>query len=191
MWASYWAESRPARRQDDGTSNWAAINAFTCVCCRRASRTCDPCRRCCRSLACTTCRSTAWKCRRNGSSRSHNEPLRQVTVLLDPGLQMVTAQCGDSPASWSVAPAADGQATRVVLSLPEPIQDTERVLRLGALAPLVLDRPWRLPRMRAEGLSWQEGELTLLIPEPLTGQSALADRLCAKRHGAPGVAPGR
>jgi hypothetical protein len=99
--------------------------------------------------------------------QAHNEPLHQVTVLLDPGLQLATARYGDVAVPWIVTPGGDGQAARAVLSLPEPIQDSERVLRLGALAPLVLDRPWRLPRICAEGVSWQEGKLTLLAPEPL------------------------
>ena len=117
-----------------------------------------------------------------------SEPLSQLIVRLDPGLQLVTAQCGDAPASWSAAPAADGQPTQVVIALPESTGDRQRVLRLGALAPLVLDRRWRLPRLRAEGLSWQEGELRLLTPEPLT-----ADRLmpidCAQSDTEPLAAP--
>ena len=97
----------------------------------------------------------------------HNQPLPQVTVLLDPGLQLVSARYGDASLPWSAAPLADGQGTRVVLTLPEPIRDDERLLRLRAIGPSVLDRPWRLPRIRAEGLFWQEGSITLLTPEPL------------------------
>ena len=97
----------------------------------------------------------------------HNQPLHQVTVLLDPGLQLVSARYGDASLSWSATPLADGQGTRVVLPLPEPIRDDERLLRLDAVGPSVLDRPWRLPRIRAEGLFWQEGTITLLTPEPL------------------------
>lgn len=100
--------------------------------------------------------------------QAHNEPLRQVTLLLDPGLQLATAYCGDHPVPWTLAAApADGQPARIVLALPEPIQDGERVLRLGAVAPLVLDHSWRLPRIRVDGLTWQEGDIALLTPEPL------------------------
>ena len=63
----------------------------------------------------------------------HNEPLQQVTVLLDPGLQLVSARCGDTSMPWSAAPPAGGQGTRVVLALPEPIRDAERVIRLSAV----------------------------------------------------------
>ena len=102
----------------------------------------------------------------------HNEPLQEVAVLLDLGLQLASAQCGENTLAWSAAPTADGQATRVVLMLPEPVCDTERVIRLSALGQLVFDRPWRLPRIRAEGLFWQEANITLLTPEPL-----VADRI--------------
>jgi hypothetical protein len=102
--------------------------------------------------------------------QAHNEPLQKIQILLDPGMQLVTAYCGDTPVAWTMSPASEGKPTCAVLTLPEPIQDTERVLRLGALAPLVLDRPWRLPRIRAEGLAWQEGGITLLTPEPLVVQ---------------------
>ncbi len=101
------------------------------------------------------------------SLQVHNEPLQQIAVLLDPGLQLASARCGDAAVPWSTAPAADGQATRIVLSLPEPIRDVERVIRLVALGPTLFDQPWRLPRLCAEGLFWQEGDITLLLPDPV------------------------
>jgi len=97
----------------------------------------------------------------------HNEPLSQVTVALDPGLHLVSAKYGDAAVPWSVVSPGDGQETTVVLTLPEPIQDSGRVLRLGAIAPLLLDRPWRLPRIRPQQVFWQEGDATLSVPVPL------------------------
>ena len=102
----------------------------------------------------------------------HNEPLERVTVLLDPGLRLVSARLGESMIPWSAVPAADGGSTQIELRLPEPIRDAERVIRLGAIGPVVLDRKWQLPRIRCEGLLWQEGGVTLLAPEPL-----VADRI--------------
>ena len=52
----------------------------------------------------------------------------------------------------------------------------------------LLDRPWRLPRIRAERLFWLEGDISLLVPEPL-----LADRLvplhCAQTGAGPLSSP--
>ena len=104
--------------------------------------------------------------------QAHNEPLSQITLMLDPGLQLASARCGDALLPWTVTTLPDQQGTRVVLTLDEPIRDTERVIRLSALGPSTLDRAWRLPRIRPEGLFWQEGGITILIPEPL-----VADRL--------------
>lgn len=101
---------------------------------------------------------------------AHNEPLQQITALLDPGLQLVSARDGDAPIPWSVAPANGDSLTRIVLTLPEPIRDSERVIRLSAIGQPVLDKVWRLPSIRAQGLFWQEGTLTLLTPEPLLAE---------------------
>jgi hypothetical protein len=97
----------------------------------------------------------------------HNEPLEKIIVLLDPGVQLATARLGDVALPWTIEAPAGEAGTRAVLLLPEPIQDTERVLRLGALAPLTLDRPFRVPRIQAEGLFWQEGDTTFNVLDPL------------------------
>ena len=95
------------------------------------------------------------------------QPLRRVALALDDPLQLVWAQCGEQSLRWSVASAAAGGPARVIVELPPSESATSRTLRLGAMTPLVTDRPWRLPRIQAEGLSWQEGRATLLAPSPL------------------------
>ena len=110
--------------------------------------------------------STQWKL------QVYNEPLVQVSTLLDPELQLVSARLGDKAIPWSVSPAADGAGTRITLRLPEAIRDTDRVIRLSAVGRPALGRSWRLPRIRAEGLLWQEGSISLLTPDPLA-----ADRI--------------
>ncbi|MCE5269479.1 MAG: hypothetical protein LLG00_16505, partial [Planctomycetaceae bacterium] len=99
---------------------------------------------------------------------AHNRPLREITLLLDAGLQLVSAQLGETEIPWRAVPASDREPARVLLRLPEPISDCERVIRLGAIGPAVLDREWRLPRIRCAQLSWQEGTVTLLATEPLS-----------------------
>ena len=105
-------------------------------------------------------------------------------VLLDPELQLVSARSGDSPIPWSAGPTAAVAPTRVTLRFPEAIRQGERVIRLGALGRPVLDRPWRLPRIRPEGLFWQEGGITLLVSEPL-----LADRVAPLECGQTAAGP--
>jgi hypothetical protein len=97
------------------------------------------------------------------------EPLRQLAISLDPGLELREARYGDVPLRWSVAargkaPAAPG---RVILEFPEAVLGKGRPVRLAAMAPLVLGEPWTLPRVRAEGTFWQEGTASLLVGFPL------------------------
>ncbi|MCX7427393.1 MAG: hypothetical protein NTW96_17400, partial [Planctomycetia bacterium] len=95
------------------------------------------------------------------------QPLRRVGLALDESLELVSAQCGEQPLRWSITSDPAGHGARAVLELPEAISGTSRTLRLGALAPLVTGRPWRLPRIRPEETFWQEGRATLLVPSPL------------------------
>ena len=106
----------------------------------------------------------------------HGDPLRQVVLSMDPQLQLATARYGDLPVDWSVTSDPDGGATRLVLDLPEAIQGAGRVLYLEALAPLKTDQRWRLPAIRPQGMFWQQGSATLLVPAPLLVQQLVPVR---------------
>lgn len=97
----------------------------------------------------------------------HHEPLGEIGLYVDEELQLATAKLGEEPVPWTVAPREGGGPSRVLLRLPKPVQGTGLVLRLGALAPLRTDRPCRLPRIRPEGVFWQEGGATLFVQAPL------------------------
>ncbi|MGA2799337.1 MAG: hypothetical protein ABSE63_17280, partial [Thermoguttaceae bacterium] len=99
--------------------------------------------------------------------RAHGEPLEKISVLLDPGLQLAAAHLGETALPWTIEALSGDGGSRAVLTLPDPIKDGEQILRLGASAALTVDRPCRLPRMRPEGLFWQEGGITLIVPDPL------------------------
>ncbi|HEV3005302.1 MAG TPA: hypothetical protein VGX78_12620, partial [Pirellulales bacterium] len=74
---------------------------------------------------------------------------------------------GETAVPWlASAVAADG-TRQVTLEFPEPLLGADRTLQLRALASLVAGRPWRLPGIRPQGLFWQEGSATLLVPAPL------------------------
>ena len=105
--------------------------------------------------------STEWKV------DVHHEPLRQLSLSLGPRLRLVAAQCGDTPLPWSVTSPAGSPQTKVLLNLPEAIQGVGHVVRLKAVGPLESGVPWRLPRIQPEGVFWQEGMATLLVPAPL------------------------
>ena len=87
---------------------------------------------------------------------------------------------------------ATAHRTRVVLELPKSASTPSRILRLGALAPLVTDRPWRLPRIQPEEVFWREGHATLLVPSPLRIDKTRRDPLSAvEGRASVGAAGGR
>lgn len=95
-------------------------------------------------------------------------PRRQIGLDLEPGLRLSGAWLGEVPLRWSAAgPASPGQPSQAWIELPEPIRGPNRVLRLAAMGPVVLGRPWRLPEIRPRDFFWQEGTLRLLVPAPL------------------------
>jgi hypothetical protein len=104
---------------------------------------------------------------------AYDQPLRQVTVAMDPQLQLVTALCGEAAAPWSVVSPPGAAMKRILLTLPAPIRDGGGVLRLRGLAPLLVGEPWRLPRIYPQGMFWQEGKATLLVPAPLLTEQLL------------------
>ncbi|NUQ61404.1 MAG: hypothetical protein HUU20_02880 [Pirellulales bacterium] len=101
----------------------------------------------------------------------HHEPVRDLTLALDRGLELVAARYGESAVAWSVLTRpAEGKGSRVLLELPEPVQGAARVVKLRAVGAVVRDRRWRLPGLRVEGTSWQEGNATVAVRAPLTFQ---------------------
>ncbi|MEX0712446.1 MAG: hypothetical protein WD278_08860 [Pirellulales bacterium] len=113
----------------------------------------------------------------------HNEPLRRLAVVLDPGLQFASAHYGDLEVPWSSSTDQRTGESRVLLEFGEPILGSGRTLRLAALAPLVTDRHWALPRMRPVGVFWQEASATLLVPAPLSLRALLLEGCRQSRIG--------
>ncbi|MBL8830557.1 MAG: hypothetical protein JNM18_26525, partial [Planctomycetaceae bacterium] len=97
---------------------------------------------------------------------SHDEPLHEVSFVLDPGLQLIGAQYGETSLAWNLETDPANASTRVSLRLPQPIQGVARPLRLEAVGSAVIDKTDVLPRLHPVGLAWQEGSLTTIVPEP-------------------------
>lgn len=96
------------------------------------------------------------------------EPLERISLRLGPALRLATARYGGTSLSWVVSESDEKNGTsRVIIDLPEPIQGADRIFRLGAVAPLSMDRVWRLPRIEVDDVSWEEATTTLLVPDPL------------------------
>ncbi|HEX7450327.1 MAG TPA: hypothetical protein VF306_22395 [Pirellulales bacterium] len=97
----------------------------------------------------------------------HHEPLRRLELELDRGLRLVAAQQGGAHLNWSDSAGQVAGASRAVLDFAEPLLGPGRTILITAIAPLVLDESWTLPRIRVQGVVWQEGSASLVVPAPL------------------------
>lgn len=102
------------------------------------------------------------------------QPLKRLVVTLDPGLELLSARHGDRALEWAVMPGDSANGTRIELGFAEPVQGSQ-VVRINALAPLSTDRPWRLPRVRVQGVYWRQGTANLLLPQPLVLNRLVCD----------------
>jgi len=98
----------------------------------------------------------------------HSGSLSQVTVDIDPRLRIIGAFYGEHPIPWLRSQSPDGKQATLVVDLPEPVSGTARVLRLRAVTPLLTDRDWYLPRIKPQNVFWQEGGMTMLVPDSLS-----------------------
>ena len=105
----------------------------------------------------------------------HGEPLERLSVDLDPSLRLVGARYGDQNVPWSALTDVETRVSHVILQLPERIVGTGRVVQLSAVCPLTSGKPWRLPALEAEGVNWQEGTATLLVPDALSIERLATD----------------
>lgn len=94
----------------------------------------------------------------------HGEPLQRIAVDIDPGLRLVAARFGELEIPWSITTQPETGGAQAILQLSEPIVDSGRVVQLSGIAPLQSGKRWRLPAMRPQGLSWQEGTAQILVP---------------------------
>ncbi|MCL4207150.1 MAG: hypothetical protein KJ000_32110 [Pirellulaceae bacterium] len=116
-----------------------------------------------------------------------DEPLSQLALTADPALSVVEATCGGRPLRWTEN-LAEGRR-ELLLEMPEPLIGLEHRLRLRALAPAELGRPWQLPMVRVEKGLWSHGTVRLEMPRPLVLEK-LTVRGCRELGSPPSSAPG-
>ena len=119
-----------------------------------------------------------------------HEPLRRVTVGLDPGLELVEVSSGGESLSWTVTeyPRGGDRGTRWVAGAPTRqaiIELPPRApgapgrqeagatypwpasLQLRATAPLSMPGVWKLPRMTVDGVVYRSKTIRLSVSSPL------------------------
>jgi len=140
---------------------------FICALLRPAPPMCGRPRHCSANREYMTFRPAESICRHNGRSGPMMNRWKNQRFV---GSGSATGRC----ASGRGRPALDNRtikATRAVRGrychCPNRSKTPSKILRLSASGSLNLDCPCRLPRMRPEGLFWQEGGITLIVPDPL------------------------
>ena len=109
------------------------------------------------------------------------QPIRQLTLEVDPRLQIATMQMNGSvltysrrdtaysrrDTAYSQRDTASDSAGQYVVDLPELVADGVTELTVTAFAPVVLDSPWQVPRLQIKDVLWRQGSASLDVVEPL------------------------
>lgn len=90
---------------------------------------------------------------------------REIQVQLDPELNFVSAQSKAQSLVWERQSPANDQ--RVTLQLPADDATNSTTVRLAAWCPLRAGVNWSLPRLRLADADWRDGQVDVMIPEPL------------------------
>ncbi|HOM19143.1 MAG TPA: hypothetical protein PLQ00_17570, partial [Thermoguttaceae bacterium] len=98
------------------------------------------------------------------------EPVSELSLLIDPGLEVVRVKLGEQEASWTMYQFGQTGQRRVVVRMPQPIRNEVQLLQVEVVGPVVLETAWRTPRLRMEGAVWQQGLWGVRILSPLAVQ---------------------
>lgn len=106
----------------------------------------------------------------------HQAALKTMKLEVDADVKIIGIRLGEAPLSWREVTSITPQKTALQVDLPEALTGSGNSLMLSVVTPLELDRPWRLPRLRLLGGSWQEGIASLVTPPSLqVGSIEFAD----------------
>lgn len=88
----------------------------------------------------------------------------EIAVSVDPEMAVLMVEVDGVATPWS---RVDEEAPGVVRIRPAKPLRKKSVMRLSALAPIVMDQHWRVPGVRALGVEPQEGTLICRVLSPL------------------------
>ena len=100
-------------------------------------------------------------------------PIREVTLSVDAELEIYSVLYGDIALPWKTE-TLDGRQ-QLVVTLPEPLIGTSRLLRLRGVAPIRTDSVWKLPQLSVDGTVLASGQADVRITPPLQLQQIQAD----------------
>ncbi len=97
----------------------------------------------------------------------YHEPLTQLNVAVPRELHIVSVRVGGIDTDWIVANGSGVGSKQLQIRLSKPLLGLGQTAEIEAIGPLQTDVSWQLPLMHMEAAFWQEGRLTLDVPEDL------------------------
>jgi hypothetical protein len=91
------------------------------------------------------------------------DPKRELAVAVPPGLQLSSIKSDGQDVTWRLVRDNSSPTDTVLIDLPASDGSKPRQVTLNAWQPVVLDAPWRLPRLRPDGVFWSSGKFELSI----------------------------
>jgi hypothetical protein len=88
---------------------------------------------------------------------------RELTVAVSPGLQLSSLKSDGRDLPWRLVRDSSLPTDTAIIELPKRHKDNVLQITVKAWQPLVVDAPWRLPRLRPEGLFWSSGTFELSV----------------------------
>src|SRR6185436_9123365 len=86
---------------------------------------------------------------------------RELAVAVPPGLQLSAVKSDGNDAAWRLMRDASSPSDTALIDLPKSDGSKPLHITLSAWQPVVVATPWRLPRLRAEGVYWSSGKFEL------------------------------
>lgn len=102
-----------------------------------------------------------------------------LVVRLDDHVSLLDARLGEESIPWIVDEIDNDHRKRYQLQFPRALQGPGHAIRLTIHSPLIVDQPWELPRLKCEGVFWQEGRAELIFPDGLELER-LVPQACAQ-----------
>jgi len=98
---------------------------------------------------------------------AHREPLLNVTLGLDPSLELIEVSTDGVSLPWIVVANHGDKTRQVSIGLPPSLQHGVKNMRLRAMVPLSMAGSWNLPRILLEGVVCRSNTIRLLVSSPL------------------------
>lgn len=102
--------------------------------------------------------AATWSLKQTGG-----EQPQELAMLTPRDVQLVSLTAAGQELSWRAMDGEKTDAVQIVFKLPERADRSLLRIALHASSPLVLDKTWRLPKLRPEGVFWTSGKTELVV----------------------------